>query len=250
MPAPTTVELLWGMPQRPRRGPKPALTLTGIVAEAIALADAEGLANLSMQRLAERLGYTKMSLYRYVPGKEQLTALMLDTAIGAPPEPRGSQPGSAPAWRNALRHWAMTIYQRYRAHPWTLELVAGVRPMGPNELGWLEVALVALDGTGLTGPERLDTVVLLNGHARGLAQQTGTGGELAAQVAEQFTLMMTAAGDGYPAVRAAFAEEAAATGDGSPFTDNRGDALEFGIERILDGVAVLVAERGDAITGE
>ncbi|MEV6278062.1 TetR/AcrR family transcriptional regulator [Nocardia sp. NPDC051832] len=244
MPSPTTVELLWGTQPRPKRGPKPALTLAGIVAEAIALADAEGLASLSMQRLADRLGFTKMSLYRYVPGKEQLTALMFDTAMGAPPKPVAPAGDRAQPWRESLRHWAVTVFDRYCAHPWSLELAVGIRPLGPNEMGWLEVALTALEGTGLTGPERLDSVVLLNGHVRSLAQQSrsATGAQLAEQVAQQFGEMMAAAGAGYPAVRAAFAEEAAAAGHpGLP--DNQGDALYFGIERILDGLAVLIAAR-------
>ncbi|MEV0245141.1 TetR/AcrR family transcriptional regulator [Nocardia sp. NPDC050712] len=246
MPSPTTVELLWGTQQRPKRGPKPALTLEGIVAEAIALADAEGLASLSMQRLAERLGFTKMSLYRYVPGKEQLVALMFDTAMGAPVRPAPPNPDSAEPWRAGLRHWGLTIFERYCEHPWSLELAAGVRPMGPNEMGWLEVALTALAGTGLTGPEKLDTVVLINGHSRSLAQQARsvTGAQLAEQVAEQFGAMMAAAGADYPEVRAAFAEEAAA---GAPadamFNENASNALHFGIDRILDGLAVLIADR-------
>jgi AcrR family transcriptional regulator len=159
MPAPTALELLWGTQQRARRGPKPALSLERIVGEAIALADAEGLTNLSMQRLAERLGFTKMSLYRYVPGKAELTALMLDAAIGTPPEPTAD-------WRAGLQTWADLIFARYSAHPWAIDLTTGQRPVGPNELGWMETALTALAGTGLTGSERLDTIVLLNGHVR------------------------------------------------------------------------------------
>ncbi|WP_410870564.1 TetR/AcrR family transcriptional regulator [Nocardia sp. A7] len=236
MPPPTTVELLWGTTQRPKRGPKPALTLDGIVAEAIALVDAEGLSALSMQRLAERLGFTKMSLYRYVPGKEQLTALMLDTAMGEPPNSAGVQQN----WRTGLREWVEAIFARYLAHPWTIELIIGVRPLGPNELGWTEAALTALAGTGFTGSEKLDTIVLLNGHARSLAQQVASmseGGEL--QFTEQFTEMMTAAGGRYPEVQAAFAEEAATpAGRGGP-----NDALRFGVERILDGLAVLIDQR-------
>ncbi|MCP2291130.1 TetR/AcrR family transcriptional regulator [Nocardia amikacinitolerans] len=244
MSSPTTVELLWGTRQPPRRGPKPSLTLAGIVAEAIALADADGLVNLSMQRLAERLGYTKMSLYRYVPGKEQLIALMLDTAMGEPPEPPGKspEPPGEPTWREALRGWALAIFERYRAHPWTLELAVGARPIGPNEMAWLEAAVVAMDGTGLTGPERLDTVVLLNGHVRSLAQQVGAAGktDVAEQVLRQFADTMAAAADRYPAVKAAFAEEAARSANPP---DDPGDALSFGIERVLDGLAVLIARR-------
>lgn len=100
MAQPTTVELLWGTRQRPKRGPKPALTLEGIVAEAVAIADVDGLAELSMQRLAQGLGFTKMSLYRYVPGKAELTALMLDSALGAPPRSPPST-GIRPASRGA-----------------------------------------------------------------------------------------------------------------------------------------------------
>ncbi|MGW6422664.1 TetR/AcrR family transcriptional regulator [Nocardia sp. NPDC055053] len=234
---PTTVELLWGTATRPKRGPKPALTLDGIVAEAIALVDAEGLAALSMQRLAERLGFTKMSLYRYVPGKEQLTALMLDAAMGEPPRPGTAKAG----WRGGLRHWVEAIFERYCAHPWIIELALGIRPIGPNEMSWTEAALTALDGTGLTGPERLDTIVLLNGHARSLAQQVESvgGGDSAIQFAEQFTAMMSAAGDRFPAVSAAFAEESATvSASAAP-----GAAFDFGIDRILDGLAVLIAKR-------
>jgi len=86
MAAPTALDLLWGTRDRPRRGPRPSLSLDRIVAEAISLADAEGLANLSMQHLAERLGCAKMALYRYVPGKSELVALMVDTALGDPPQ--------------------------------------------------------------------------------------------------------------------------------------------------------------------
>ncbi|MFC9436852.1 TetR/AcrR family transcriptional regulator [Nocardia sp. NPDC057030] len=238
MPTPTTVQLLWGTQQRPKRGPKPALSLEGIVAEAIALADAEGLANLSMQRLAESLGFTKMSLYRYVPAKEQLTALMLDAAMGTPPDTAARQ-GDSESWRAGIRLWAESIYQRYRDHPWAMELTVGARPFGPNELGWTESALVALSGTGLTGPEKLDTIVLVNGHARSLAQQTHSLGEdPTTPFAEQFTEMMTEAGDRYPEVVAAFAEEAAAAESAGA-----NDALNFGIDRVLDGLAVLIASR-------
>ncbi|WP_159843198.1 TetR/AcrR family transcriptional regulator [Nocardia sp. CY41] len=238
MPTPTALELLWGTGQRPKRGPKPALSLERIVGEAIAIADAEGLANLSMQRVAERLGFTKMSLYRYVPGKAELVALMLDTALGAPPELRAGQEGSEDGWRELLDVWCETIYERFRAHPWSLEASVGRRPVGPNELAWMEAALGALAGTGLTTAERLDTIVLLTGHARSLAQQVRMvdSDEFERQVAGQFAEMVAAAADRYPASAAAFAEEGAVGGGVG--------ALKFGIARILDGLAVLIARRG------
>jgi AcrR family transcriptional regulator len=239
MAAPTAFDLLWGTRQPARRGPKPSLSLERIVTEAIALADAEGLANLSMQHLAERLGCAKMALYRYVPGKAELVALMLDAGLGDPPsaplaEPAASAP-PAESWRAVLQLWATTIFGRYRAHPWAIEASAGSRPTGPHELAWMETALAALAGTGLTGPERLDAVVLLNGHVRSLVQVTSGGEELETEIARQVAAAVSAHPDRYPQVLAAFA--------GSPQPAARDNALDFGIDRILDGLAALIATR-------
>jgi AcrR family transcriptional regulator len=230
MAAPTAFDLLWGTRQPARRGPKPSLSLERIVAEAIALADAEGLANLSMQHLAQRLGCAKMALYRYVPGKAELVALMLDAGLGDPP----SAP-PAESWRAVLRLWATTIFGRYHAHPWAIEASAGPRPTGPHELAWMETALAALAGTGLTGPERLDAVVLLNGHVRSLVQVTSGGEDLETEIARQVAAAVSAHPDRYPQVLAAFA--------GSPQPVGRDNALDFGIDRILDGLAALIGTR-------
>src|SRR5712691_3973914 len=77
-----SLELLWGTRERPSRGPKPGLTLEKIVRAAIEVADAEGLAALSMRRVADQLGFTTMALYRHVPGKADLLDVMLDTVAG------------------------------------------------------------------------------------------------------------------------------------------------------------------------
>ena len=246
MAAPTALDLLWGTRDRPRRGPRPSLSLDRIVAEAISLADEEGLANLSMQHLAVRLGCAKMALYRYVPGKAELVALMVDAALGDPPEPpaptsQTSLSGRAPAsgerqWRAVLRLWATTINARYRLHPWAIDATVGARPTGPHEMAWMETALAALAGTGLTGPERLDAVALLNGHVRSLVQVTPAGQhDLETEMARQIGAALAANPDRYPQVLAAFSE--------SPPPAGRDNALDFGIDRILDGLAALIATR-------
>jgi AcrR family transcriptional regulator len=244
MSVPTTLDLLWGSAQRPKRGPKPSLTLERIVAAAIGHADAEGLASLSMQRLAERLGCAKMALYRYVPGKAELEALMLDTALGAAPDLAAAAsgdeelgPGDEEPWRAQLRAWAMTMFGRMLAHPWAHELAQGIRPLGPNEVGWMESALTALAGSGLTGAEALDTIALLAGHVRGLALQAAASsdGNLEAALGRQVAEALAAQASRYPRTLAAFAES------GPP--GDRDNALAFGLDRILDGLAVLIAAR-------
>lgn len=165
------VRLLWGPPPAgPARGPKRGLTLEGIARAGIAIADAEGLGGASMQRVAAELAVTKMALYRYVPGKAELVALMVEGAMpAAPPSPGGP-------WRERLEAWARGLLAGLRLHPWLLEATVGVRVMGPRELEWMERALAALDGCGLTGAEAMDAVMLLAGHVRGIAEQERAAG--------------------------------------------------------------------------
>ena len=234
---PRSAELLWGSPDRPKRGPKPALSLEQIVATAISMADADGLAALSMQRLAEDLGFTKMSLYRYTPGKAELTALMLDAALGPAPDLSEIDGG----WRTALHEWALRMWAGLRRHPWVVDVAVGPRVMGPNELGWLETGLAALSDTGLTGGERLDSIVLITGHVRSLAQQTTAPGTETDTPEKALNAIMagilTDNAERYPEAAAAFASASSSSG--------QDDALEFGLARIFDGLAALVAERAE-----
>ncbi|MEO3870296.1 TetR/AcrR family transcriptional regulator [Nonomuraea sp. B12E4] len=79
------VELLW---RAREHEPRPGLSLARIVRAAVELADAEGLDGLSMRKVADRLGFTTMSLYRHVPGRDQLVELMRDHVLGEHPTVR------------------------------------------------------------------------------------------------------------------------------------------------------------------
>jgi AcrR family transcriptional regulator len=59
--------LLWENEPRPTRGPKRTLSADDVARAAIALADRDGLAALTMQAVAKELGFTTMALYRYFP---------------------------------------------------------------------------------------------------------------------------------------------------------------------------------------
>ncbi|GAB3699935.1 TetR/AcrR family transcriptional regulator [Nocardiopsis oceani] len=226
-----TAALLWGPPRVPSRGPRPKLSQDRIVGAAVALADAEGIEAVSMQRVASELGYTKMSLYRYVSRRDELLALMTDAAHGPAPGVGGPELG----WRERLRAWGRALWPVLREHPWLLRTAVGVRVMGPNELAWTESALRALSGSGLGGAERLDAVALVAGHVRGIAQQAlptepGPQGPQEGEGAEEAILRAMAPvlaqhGERYPETAAAFSG-----GEG------RDSALEFGLECILDGL--------------
>ncbi|MFD1048962.1 TetR/AcrR family transcriptional regulator, partial [Kibdelosporangium lantanae] len=64
---------------------KLGLSRDRIVRAAITLADAEGIATLSMRRIAVSLNAGTMSLYRHVPGKDELLELMVDAVLGETP---------------------------------------------------------------------------------------------------------------------------------------------------------------------
>ncbi len=219
-------ELLWNRPGRPQRGPKPAMSRDRIVAVGIALADADGLAALTMQRVAADLGFTKMSLYRYVPGRAELVALMLDAAMGVAPDLDPTV-----GWREGLRTFAMRMHTMGVAHPWVFEAATGGRVFGPNELGWLEAGLTTLADTGLTGGERLDTVALVVGHVRNIVAQGADSATPEQDIAAALGGVFAEHGERYPHAAAAFADA------------GRDRALEFGLDRILDGLAALVSRR-------
>ncbi|WP_406422924.1 TetR/AcrR family transcriptional regulator [Streptomyces sp. NBC_00842] len=228
------MRLLWGPGPQPRRGPKPALTLDGIARTGTEIADAEGLGAVSMQRVAERLGKTKMSLYRYLPGKAELIAVMVETALDDAPE------GGEGDWRTRLTAWSHGLVEMLRRHPWLLEATVGPRLMGPKELGWMERALSALDGTGLTVAERMDAVVLLTSHVRGIALQSRAAAPSSAPEAQFLAALGTVLRDhgaDYPHLAAATAPSVRSG------TQGHDQALEFGLDRILDGLEVLIAER-------
>jgi len=224
----SATDLLWGRGGRRSRGPKPVLSLEQIADAAIDLADSEGLTAVTMQRVADRFGFTAMSLYRYVPGRAQLVALMIDTALGIAP-----QIGTSSGWQPALRAWTQEIYRVFRRHPWLAHATIHARPIGPRELSWLERAVATLAGTGLAGPEQVDAVLVLIGHVRNQVQaETGIAADNGAQLAAALTQNLREHGADYPALT-----EAASDG---AFTPNDIDGFEFGLRCILNGIATTI----------
>src|SRR3979490_2569423 len=79
---PASIEAAWGLRDRTHKGPKPGLSLGRIVEAGVKVAESEGLAAVSMSRIAAQLGSAPMSLYRYVSAKDELLALMVDSVYG------------------------------------------------------------------------------------------------------------------------------------------------------------------------
>lgn len=151
---PMVMKLLWGhQPAPAQRGPQRGLTIDQIVTAAITLADELGYAAISMAAVAKRLGFTTMSLYRYVDAKDTLLALLADRAMG--PAPTIDRTGG---WRQGLRNWALAEFDAISAHPWWLEIPPHARPAGPNAMSWLDAGLSTMVELDVPEPLKLQLV--------------------------------------------------------------------------------------------
>jgi AcrR family transcriptional regulator len=229
-----TLALLWGEQGRPTRGPKPKLTPQRIAVAAAELADKEGLDAVSMSKVAAGFGVSAMALYRYVPGKAELVELMVESVLAEGPDLAGVAKGD---WRGGLREWARRLWQVYTAHPWLLAAVPMRRQlMGPHQLQWLDAALAVLEPTPLTAAERHKVFLLVVGLVRNLAQQHGDRDEEEERQWDRLAGEVLARhADRFPALTRAVAEGA--------FEPDGTDPLDFGLDRIADGVEALVAGR-------
>ena len=239
---PRGLALAWGVAAHPQqRGPKRELSLERIVETAVEIADARGMGAVSMSAVATELGFTTMSLYRYVTSKDDLLLLMGEEALGEPP----LSITEAGHWREGLVRWHDEVMAVYTAHPWLLDLPISGIPSTPANLSWMDAALEVLTGTPLEPREAVAVMLLLSGHARWQAivargytvsaQEAGLSpAELDTKVATLIGQLVTA--EQFPYLRSAI--------DAGVFTRDH-DPLTFGLHRILDGVELHVRARAE-----
>lgn len=233
------VPLLWGTGVTTgRRG----LTLERVLEAATALAQDIGIEQLSMRKLAERLGVGTMSLYAHVPGKAELIDLMVDHAFAEVDyEPGSLDPAD---WRTALETVAGRNWRLYERHPWLLAVDTTRPPLGPGTIGKYDAELGALAGTGLDDVEVDQILSLVLEHVRSTARQTldaasarASDGEWWAAAGPVLAGLMDPAR--YPL--ASRVGEAAGREYDAPVDPRR--AYGFGLRTILDGVEALIARQ-------
>jgi AcrR family transcriptional regulator len=234
---PRGIALAWGVAANPQRGPKREMTVERIVEAAIEVADAEGLGAVSMAAVAAKLGYTPMSLYRYVSAKDDLVLLMQETATGLPPESVHEVHG----WRERLAAIFRAQVQVYLEHPWMIDVPISGSPVTPNSAAYLDAMVGAVAATPLNDEERVAVALQITGHSRwygivlaGYARTARESGmspdEITAYEDNLFSTLITA--EEFPALRRAV--------DAGVFRSSA-DPFAFGFERILDGIAAYIA---------
>jgi AcrR family transcriptional regulator len=250
-----SMELLWrtGVTAKTAPGPKPGLSVALIVSAAIEIADADGMAALSMRAVGDRLGRTAMALYTYVPGKSELIDLMYDHVLGELREDHDLSSG----WRPAVLELARELGEFHLRHPWLLQ-VSYARPvLGPGEFRMQQLVLRVLLATGLP-PARVRWIVgaLLNvvrgsvqpaAESRQAARETGLSeedwwysrsallGELVPDFAERYPLVARL-GEGQT--------PPAPSDTGSYLEREAWRSLDAGVELLLDGIETAIAREG------
>lgn len=236
-----TLALLWGPQDRPGRS---GLTVRAIVEEAVAIADTGGLDTVSMRSVAEKLGAGTMSLYTHIPGKSALVDLMIDTVNGELYADL-DEPAGQGDWRAGLRFIAGKNWELYVRHPWLLQIPQGRPALGPNISRKYEAELRPLDGIGLSD-EQMDgvlTMVLVHvqGMARWQAALTADRTDSGADDEQWWTAIEPAlAAVMDPSAFPVAGRVGRAVGEQLNSAGDPAGSLEFGLDRILDGVQHLL----------
>lgn len=212
------------------------LTAERIVAAAIEVADTEGLAAVSMRRVAVELGAATMSLYRHVADKDDLVARMTEAVFAETPPPP-----DVDGWRERIELALRDMWAMFRRHPWLAPALSVSRPrLMPSAAPFTEYVLAALQGLGLDQATVFTIYLTLVNHVRGTAVNVEPEVE-----AEELTGLTA---DEWMDTQQAGLEAMLADGRFPTFRrfamtsyDFDLDTLfEFGLQRLLDGIAALI----------
>ncbi len=215
--------------------PSPAdagLSKHRVVAEAVRLADREGVHELSMRRLAGGLGAGAMSLYHYVANKDELLDAMTDVVfaeIELPPEDAD--------WQSAMRQRAISARQVLARHPWAIGLLDSRTSPGPANLRHHEAVTACLRRAGFSPLMATHANWLLDSYIYGFALQEAslpfnTADELADMTEDVYLPQLPPAE--FPYLNESAAALAAAGFDPA-------EQFTFGLDLILDALEPLRA---------
>lgn len=224
------------------RGPQQGLSLDAIVAAGIALADGEGMEAVTMRRVATALGSAPMTLYTYVPGRDELVELMLDEAYLQMP----AGAGRGRSWRTRVRAVIDANRDLHERHPWVAVVDTTRPPLGPGAIAKYERELSAFDGHGLDDVTMDAALAWTLAFVRDWARTAAAAEQVRRSTALTEQQWWDAAGPllgrvldpaRYPL--AARVGTSAGGEQGAAWDAVR--AFDFGAERVLDGLAPLFA---------
>jgi AcrR family transcriptional regulator len=228
---------IWMRPEQATRGPKPAYSRAQIAEAAVRIADEEGLEAATMRRIAAEIGAGAMSLYRYVPSRDDLIMLMADLLMGEI-DVAGLPSGD---WRADLTRYANEVRSMWLRHPWIATVHRSLHSFGPNQLLLIERVMGVLDAH-ISVDENLVLMSILNGYVESVARDEVTAAEEVRRSGLSETEWL---GRTYP-----YVQQLLESGNYPIFTKIAlearqprlapGDQFRYGLERVLDCVAAAI----------
>ncbi|TCZ75257.1 TetR/AcrR family transcriptional regulator [Paenibacillus albiflavus] len=242
---PSGIALSWGFIKQPKRGPKGELSIDKIVDAAIQIANQDGLAAVSMNRVASSLGFTPMSLYRYITSKEDLLVLMQEAVCRIEVPPLDETIG----WREEMRQYVLNSIRLFQIYPWMGDIPVSGIPMTPNNLDFVNWALRTVRHFQLSDYEKMSILLLLSSYAKSVGklsadfeQAMKAGATLDTIRGNDYTgaLKQLVTFERYPYLYHVV-QSGVYTGDMEP---DEIDDFDFGLERILDGIEHYLNKHG------
>jgi AcrR family transcriptional regulator len=208
-------------------GRRARLTRERVLRAAIGLADAGGIARLTMRRLGEEVGVEAMSLYTHVASKDDLLDGMVDTVFAEIELPPGGTD-----WRTAMRDRASSARAALSRHPWATPLMQSRRRPGPATLTHHDAVIGALRAAGFPIALTAHAISALDAYVYGFVlQETALPFETAEQTAELATSISAGFEPGaYPHLTELTVEHVLRPGY------DYGDEFGFGLDLLLDGL--------------
>ncbi|MGV9801338.1 TetR/AcrR family transcriptional regulator [Mycobacterium sp. NPDC003449] len=139
-----STESVWLRPAKKSRNQ--SLDRDQIVAAAVALMDSDGIAGLSMRKLATHLGTAPMTLYGYVATKDDVLEYALDGVFA-----EATVNTRARSWRNKLKALSHSMFEAFLRHPWAPALLGSKPPIGPAAVDHFSSILDVLSAAGFRG---------------------------------------------------------------------------------------------------
>ncbi|MEU3725100.1 TetR/AcrR family transcriptional regulator [Streptomyces sp. NPDC031705] len=236
------VPSVWTRPRR--RKEQPALSQDQIVAAAVRLLDAEGIEALSMRKLGTEMGTAATSLYRHVANKDELIELVVDEVYGELELP---EPGGPDGWREALAQCGHSLRDMVLRHPWVASVLGqvGLAYLGPNLIRMSDRLLTLTLSAGFPQREADLAVKAVISYVIGATTSEASylsllarSGKSEAEWLRSLLPAAEAALEDHPVVR----DHASALRGQDP-ARMREENFEYGLQRVLDGLAARLTRR-------
>ncbi len=209
-----------------RRAP---LTRQRVLRVAVTLADAGGIAALTMRRLAQAAGVETMSVYHHVANKDDVLDGMVDLVFDEIALPAPGAP-----WRTAMRERAVSARDALSRHPWATPLMESRTTPGPATLRHHDAVIGTLRSGGFSVVLAAHAFSLIDSYVYGFALQEVTlpfdSPESAAALAQEMLARVPA--DEYPYLAELTTEHVLQPGY------DYAEEFAFGLDLILDGLEV------------